>query len=222
MFTIPLFLIYEIGIMLTSSDDLFAMRNGADALMRQILSTFGINGFYWMGFIFLGGFIIVYSIQSNYWTQVEVNNEFLIIMLMESVFWAVILYHIMSNMHILLMLPTGKMLVQQVTLAVGAGIYEEMLFRVILIYVISSILGFIFLWEKRLQYVIAMVISAGIFSSFHFIGDYGDYFSFNIFMVRFIAGIVLGLLYFARGFGITAWTHSIYDLIIVTRITTQD
>ena len=66
-----------------------------------------------------------------------------------------------------------------------------------------------------------MVIAAGIFSLFHFIGDFGDSFSFDIFMVRFLAGIVLGLLYFARGFGITAWTHSIYDLIIVSRITTQ-
>ena len=67
----------------------------------------------------------------------------------------------------------------------------------------------------------AIVIAAGIFSLFHFMGDYVDSFSFDIFMVRFLAGIVLGLLYFARGFGITAWTHSIYDLIIVTRITTQ-
>ena len=99
--------------------------------------------------------------------------------------------------------------------------YEEMLFRVILIYMISSILGFIFQWGKSLKQWIAMLIAAGIFSSFHFIGDYGDYFSFDIFMVRLIAGIVLGILYFARGFGIVAWTHSIYDLIIVTRITTQ-
>ena len=44
-----------------------------------------------------------------------------------------------------------------------------------------------------------MIIAAGIFSAFHFIGEFGDYFSFNIFMVRFFAGIVLGLLYFFRG-----------------------
>ena len=131
----------------------------------------------------------------------------------------------MSNAQILLMLTRGKIIVQQVTLAVGAGIYEEMLFRVILIYVISSILGLVFLWGKKLKQITAMVIAAGIFSLFHFMGDFGDSFLdpdwFNIFMVRFLAGIVLGLLYFARGFGITAWTHSVYDLIIVTRITTQ-
>jgi hypothetical protein len=40
-------------------------------------------------------------------------------------------------------------------------------------------------------------------------------------MVRFLAGIVLGAMYFIRGFGITAWSHAIYDLIVLTRVTTQ-
>ena len=66
-----------------------------------------------------------------------------------------------------------------------------------------------------------MFMSAGIFSVFHFIGDYGDYFSFRIFMVRFLAGIFLGMLFILRGFGITAWSHSIYDLIVLTKITTE-
>ena len=59
-----------------------------------------------------------------------------------------------------------------------------------------------------------------LFSLFHFIGEFGDYFSFDIFMIRFLAGIALGILYCFRGFGITAWTHSLYDLIVLTRITT--
>jgi hypothetical protein len=40
-------------------------------------------------------------------------------------------------------------------------------------------------------------------------------------MIRFLAGIALGILYCFRGFGIAAWTHSLYDLIVLTRITTQ-
>ena len=226
MFTVPLFLIYEIGIILTSSDNLFAVRNGADALMRQILvstldlSTFGTNGLYLMGVVFFIGFITVYFLQRAFWDQISLNNDFLIVMFIESILWAIILFFLMSNAQILLMLTTGKILLQQVTLAVGAGIYEEMLFRVILIYVISSILGFIFLWGKKLKQVMAMVIAAGIFSLFHFMGDFGDSFSFDIFMVRFLAGIVLGLLYFARGFGITATSHSIYDLIVLIQLTT--
>ena len=221
LFTVPLFFIYEIGIFLTSSIDMIYMRNGADALMRQILSAFGINGFYWIGVIFFLGFTSVFIYQRKYWKDIEIHSDYLLVMMGESLLWAIGLYFFMANVYILLMNPTSSMLIQQVTLAVGAGIYEEILFRVILIAAIGSLLGFIFQWNQVLRNWIAMIIAAGIFSSFHFIGEFGDYFSFNIFMVRFFAGILLGVLYFIRGFGITAWAHAIYDLIILTRITTQ-
>ncbi len=221
LFTIPLFLIYEIGIFLTSSDDMFVLRNGADALMRQILATFGIAGLYWVGAIFFIGFIITFILQRKYWEQTQIHSDYFLLMMMESVAWSVLIYFLMSNVYLLLMNPTGSMLVQQVTLAVGAGIYEEFLFRVLLIAGISVILGFIFQWSDKSRNWAAMVIAAGIFSSFHFIGEYGDFFSFNIFMIRFLAGIALGTLYFLRGFGITAWSHAVYDLIVLTRMTTQ-
>lgn len=221
LFTIPLFFIYEIGIFLTSSDDMFILRNGADALMRQILATFGIAGLYWIGAIFFIGFIITFILQRKYWEETQIQSDYFLLMMMESVAWSALIYFLMSNFYLLLMNPTGSMLVQQVTLAVGAGIYEEFLFRVLLIAGISVILGFIFQWSDKSRNWAAMVIAAGIFSSFHFIGEYGDFFSFNIFMVRFLAGIVLGALYFLRGFGITAWSHAVYDLIVLTRMTTQ-
>ena len=50
---------------------------------------------------------------------------------------------------LLLLIPIGKAILQQVILAVGAGIYEEFLFRVLLISGLSSILGFVFLWKKK-------------------------------------------------------------------------
>ena len=221
LFTVPLFLIYEIGIFLTLSDDMFVLRNGADALMRQILATFGITGLYWVGLIFFIGFIIAFILQRKYWEETQIHSDYFLLMMVESVGWSVLIYFLMTNVYLLLMNPTGSMLVQQVTLAVGAGIYEEFLFRVLLIAGISVILGFIFQWSDKTRNWAAMVIAAGIFSSFHFIGEYGDFFSFNIFMIRFLAGIALGTLYFVRGFGITAWSHAIYDLIVLTRMTTQ-
>ncbi|MBT6866511.1 MAG: CPBP family intramembrane metalloprotease [Candidatus Marinimicrobia bacterium] len=221
LFTIPLFLIYEIGILLTSSNDIFVLRNGADALMRQILATFGVSGLEWMGGIFFVGFIITFILQRKFWEKSQIHGDFLLIMMGESVVWSALLYYFMSNVNLLLMNPTGSLLIQRVTLAVGAGIYEEFLFRVLLIAGISGILGFIFQWSEKMKNGMAMVIAAGIFSSFHFIGEYGDYFSFNIFMIRFLAGIALGSLYFLRGFGITAWSHAIYDLIVLTQMTTQ-
>jgi membrane protease YdiL (CAAX protease family) len=221
LFTLPYFIFYEIGIIFTSQDDLIVIRNGADALMRQALSRFGLIGLYWLGVVFFIVFIAIFIFQKKKWKESVIVGNYFFIMTLESCFWSYILFLLMSNMNILLMNPNVELLVQQITLAIGAGIYEEFFFRVVLITIISSILTMIFKWSKNNISIIAIIISAGIFSAFHFLGEFGDFFTFKVFMVRFLAGIFLGILYLFRGFGITAWSHSIYDLIILTKITTE-
>jgi membrane protease YdiL (CAAX protease family) len=121
-----------------------------------------------------------------------------------------------------LMNPNGIMLTQQVVLAIGAGIYEEMLFRVLLIAGLASLFNLIFQWNKSVSQWAGMVLAAIVFSLFHFLGEFGDHFRFDLFFIRFIAGMILGTLYVFRGFGITAYAHSIYDLIVLTQITKND
>jgi len=219
LFTIPLFFIYEVGILFLSKDDILVVRNGADFLMRSILELFGIFGLYGLGAIFLIGFIITYIYFFNDKSNKSIRADYLFIMIFESVCWALILYFLLSKFMLVLMNPIGKTITQQVTLAVGAGIYEEFLFRVMLISGLTGIIGFVFLWSEKVRKSAALIIAAGIFSAFHFMGDYGDYFSMELFLLRFFAGIILGILYIARGFGITAYAHSIYDLIVLIQIT---
>ena len=219
LFTIPLFFIYEVGIVFLSKDDILVVRNGADFLMRSILESFGIFGLYGLGAIFLIGFIITYIYFFNDKSNKSIRPDYLFIMIFESVCWALVLYFLLSKFMLVLMNPIGKTITQQVTLAVGAGIYEEFLFRVMLISGLTGIIGFVFLWSDKARKAAALIIAAGIFSAFHFVGDYGDFFSMELFLLRFFAGIVLGILYIARGFGITAYAHSIYDLIVLIQIT---
>jgi len=219
LFTIPLFFIYEVGIVFLSKDDILVVRNGADFLMRSILESFGIFGLYGLGAIFLIGFIITYIYFFDDKSNKSIRADYLFIMIFESVCWALVLYFLLSKFMLVLMNPIGKTITQQVTLAVGAGIYEEFLFRVMLISGLTGIIDFVFLWSEKVRKAAALIIAAGIFSAFHFMGDYGDYFSMELFLLRFFAGIVLGILYIARGFGITAYAHSIYDLIVLIQIT---
>ena len=219
LFTIPLFFIYEVGILFLSKDDILVVRNGADFLMRSILESFGIFGLYGLGAIFLIGFIITYIFFFNDKSNKSIRADYLFIMVFESVCWALVLYFLLSKFMLVLMNPIGKTITQQVTLAVGAGIYEEFLFRVMLISGLTGIIGFVFLWSEKVRKAAALIIAAGIFSAFHFVGDYGDFFSMELFLLRFFAGIILGILYIARGFGITAYAHSIYDLIVLIQIT---
>ena len=219
LFTLPLFFIYEINILFLSWDDILIVRNGADFLMRNILESFDIYGLYGLGLVFFLGLLVTYIFFIKEDQQQEVNVNFLFIMLAESMLWSLVLYFLLFKFMVLLMNPTGKTILQQVTLAIGAGIYEEFLFRVLLIAGLSSILGFVFMWDKTFKTIIAVILSGGIFSAFHFMGEYGDFFSMELFLIRFFAGLILGVLYMYRGFGITAYTHSIYDLIVLIRMT---
>ena len=219
LFTLPLFLLYEANIVFLSWDDILVVRNGADFLMRNILESFDIYGLYGLGLVFFLGLLVTYIFFIKEDHQQEVKFNFLFIMLAESMLWSFVLYFSLFKFLVLLMNPTGKTILQQVTLAIGAGIYEEFLFRVLLIAGLSGILGFVFMWHKTFKNIIAVVLSGGIFSAFHFMGEYGDFFSMELFLIRFFAGLILGVLYLYRGFGITAYTHSIYDLIVLIRMT---
>ena len=219
LFTLPLFFLYEINILFLSWDDILVVRNGADFLMRNILESFDIYGLYGLGLVFFLGLLVTYIFFIKEDQQQEVNVNFLFIMLAESMLWSLVLYFLLFKSMVLLMNPVGKTILQQVTLAIGAGIYEEFLFRVLLIAGLSGILGFVFMWDKTFKNIIAVVLSGAIFSAFHFMGEYGDFFSMELFLIRFFAGLILGVLYMYRGFGITAYTHSIYDLIVLIRMT---
>jgi hypothetical protein len=58
------------------------------------------------------------------------------------------------------------------------------------------------------------MVGALVFSLFHYIGPYGDPFQIPSFTFRAIAGVLFSGLYLLRGFGITAWTHALYDVLL--------
>ena len=87
IFTLPLLLVYELGLFAISSNDLPLLRNGADVLMRQILEMFGIVGTYGFGGTFLVGFIIAFIRQKKQLEASQINSEYLLTMLIESIGW---------------------------------------------------------------------------------------------------------------------------------------
>ena len=222
IFTLPLFLFYEVGIFLISSRDIDQLRNGADVLMRQVLESFGIYGMYGFGGTFLIGFLIAFLRQKKNLRTSEIESRFLLIMFFESIVWATLLVIMMIKIPTFLSLSNEDHLIQQVVLAIGAGIYEEFVFRVLLISGLAILFGLIFNWGEFGKTFLSVIISSAIFSIFHFFGSYGDTFSFPLFFVRFFAGIFLAMIYIFRGFGITAYAHSIYDLFVLVYITTND
>jgi membrane protease YdiL (CAAX protease family) len=102
----------------------------------------------------------------------------------------------------------------QILVSLGAGIYEEFVFRVLLLAGLIFLLHNLLRLQQRVAYGVAAILGAALFSAFHYIGPFGDPLQLSSFVFRFIAGLILTALYYARGYGITAYTHSLYDLWI--------
>jgi hypothetical protein len=103
----------------------------------------------------------------------------------------------------------------RLTLSLGAGLYEELLFRVVLVAMIANGLRLLLGAGRGTAGVVATIVGALLFSAFHHIGSLGEPFRLEAFVFRTIAGIAFSALYLTRGFGITAWTHALYDVAVM-------
>jgi membrane protease YdiL (CAAX protease family) len=217
IFLLPLIIIYEFGIVAVQQIDLPAVRNGADILLRRLLDSFGVAGLYGIGFFIIVFMGIAYAFHRNTWNDSRINGKYLLIMLAESVALGLFIYVLIKNQPFL-SVGRSDQVVQQLVLSLGAGIYEEFVFRLVLITGLSAVIGFIFQWTLPVRSIAAIIGAAVIFSIFHFVGEFGDTPSWNLFLIRFGAGLVLGTIYFLRGYGIAACSHSIYNLAVLTDV----
>jgi membrane protease YdiL (CAAX protease family) len=114
--------------------------------------------------------------------------------------------------------PQSSLLADIVT-GIGAGIYEELLFRLILICALMVVLQDVIGINRHSAVIIAVLVSAGLFGAHHHIdfltgrANQGDLFDWSKFAFRTAAGVYFAALFAIRGFGITAGTHAFYDII---------
>lgn len=110
-------------------------------------------------------------------------------------------------------------LLANIVTGIGAGIYEELVFRLILICVLMMIFQDLMGISHNKAIILSIIISAALFSAHHhvvFIGGHlaqSSEFCWGAFAFRTVAGIYFAVLFAIRGFGITAGTHAFYDII---------
>jgi len=115
---------------------------------------------------------------------------------------------------------TEKLLANIVT-GIGAGIYEELVFRLILICLLMMLFQDILRLNRNTSVSASVLISAALFSAHHHViflnGQFGQTSPFNgtEFVFRTIAGVYFAILFAVRGFGITAGVHAFYDTMAV-------
>jgi hypothetical protein len=224
VFALPLLLGYEALAALLAQPGKGELRNGADALLRAAFtSVAGPRGsaIFMAAVILLGVGLVARDIRQS---RAGIRAPVFVGMLAESaalaaVFGVVIgltTAKLLGSLHTLSLGPIGRTsLATRLMLSLGAGLYEELFFRVLLVTALAAGARIVLGFGRRAAGVLAAVVGAFIFSAFHYIGPYGDPLHLQSFVFRMLSGLAFSGLYLVRGFGITAWTHALYDAMLL-------
>jgi hypothetical protein len=95
----------------------------------------------------------------------------------------------------------------------GAGIYEEALFRLMLVPLFFGLLRLL-QTPQILASALAVTASALLFSLAHHAGTPGEPFTWFAFVFRWMAGVFFAWVFVIRGYGIAVGAHTAYDILV--------
>ena len=219
MFITPLLLFYEFGVLILGPE---AVRNGAEVWLRQLLVALGLGQYFFLPALTVGLLLGAHHVSRQPW---RVRSATLWGMLVESLFLAGCLRVLLGLQGLVFqyvadhwVLSTGGLLgehswAEKAVAFVGAGVYEELVFRLILLNVVVLLAQSLRLTHTPAA-VLGVIASSLLFSLAHHIGPFGEPFQLFSFLFRFLAGVFFALLFVYRGFGIAAGAHAAYDLMV--------
>ena len=220
LFSLPLFLVYETLIIISQPNADQLVRISVDVWMKSIFTMLGVNAVsFSLLVVLIVGIIILYRERER---LKELNLKYFPVLIIESILYAIVFAYISSFLtNLLLNISASDPIdqlsyLQKLALSLGAGLYEELFFRVILVSFFIFIFNKLFNNKKWASVTAAVILSAFLFSAVHYMGSMGDFFTLNSFLFRFIFGMILNGIYISRGFGVAAWTHALYDVLVIT------
>jgi hypothetical protein len=230
LFALPLLVLYQVLAATTPAGPGGGVRNGADVILERVfIAVAGAQGplVFMICLIAAGLWLVAKDIRAR---GERLSPTFFAAMLGESVGLALVCGIVVGGLTAALLgepppLATaagggGGLRLANATvfmLSLGAGIYEELLFRVVLVGLLAWVARRVFGSPPLVAGTVATLGGALLFAAFHYIGPYGDPLDVYSFVFRTIAGLFFSALYLLRGFGITAWTHALYDVFLLVR-----
>ena len=217
----PLFIVYQVGILFTQG-----WRNGADFVTPLLLDLVGGDRVYYsmINLGVLGLFIVLFGFLREKRTLAPRTVG---LMLGEAALYAFIMGGVAARILFAVGLsppmqglqpgsgsaPPGGVL-DSVVLSIGAGAYEELFFRLMLLGGALWVLK-----RTALKPWVAALVAVGVtsllFSVFHYVPIGMEPWQLWSFSFRFILGALLALLYMGRGFAVAVYTHALYDIFIL-------
>jgi hypothetical protein len=240
VFVIPLLTAYEAGVVWLGGRDSDAFRSGADAWLRGGLEYLGLNRPWLVPVMVIVGLLVWHIAQQEPW---RISAGMLSGMLGESLLFAcvlVVLAQLQSyGLHawqaagattaaippvtiLPATIPTAAIPAERAAamavIFLGAGIYEEVLFRLCLLPMCHGLFRTSGVRPGLAAFMAAVATSLA-FSLAHYVGPAGEPFRLFSFAFRTFAALFFALLFMLRGFGITVGTHAAYDLIVGLMLT---
>jgi hypothetical protein len=227
LFALPLLLLYQIlALIVPPGPGGVGVRNGADVLLQAVFIWIaGAWGprLFMLCLVAVGVWLIAKDLRRN---PEKLTFTVLGGMVLESVCLALAFGIVVGGLTAALLgtpLPPALILLDTqrlgrgtlLMLSLGAGIYEELLFRVVLVGLFAWAAHRVVGLRPLAAGIAATVLGALVFSAFHYIGPYADRLDAYSFVFRTIAGLFFSGLYLLRGFGVTAWTHALYDVFLL-------
>jgi hypothetical protein len=219
LFLVPLLAAYEGGVIWLGGDRQAALRNGADAWLRWGVELFA------PGHIFVApAVVLVVLLAWSWWRWSDRPHDPVTTcfgMAFESGLFAVLLWQFSRNFGPIVDLFGIKLSVvtvptapaAQVLTYIGAGIYEEVLFRLGLfggLCLLLRAVGF----PRFVAVVLAATAGAVGFAAAHHVGPYGEPVQPYVFLFRAVAGLYFTVLFVGRGFGVAVGAHAGYDVLV--------
>ena len=218
-FVLPLIICYELGSWWLGDS---AVRNGADIWMQQLLAGSGLVGWLLLPVLTLSILLAWHHATGQPW---KISSNVIYTMAAESAVFAVVLLaiaHVQTNVLSIAGLPTACEIpleqlahdtFSRIVRYFGAGVYEELLFRLMLLPLAMAAVG-LAIASRSIKIAAALIITSVLFAAAHYLGPYGDHFDVASFSFRALAGIFFAVLFIFRGFGIAAGTHALYDMLV--------
>jgi membrane protease YdiL (CAAX protease family) len=227
VFVAPMIVAYEGGLFVLGPK---AMRNGADVWLRQLLEWLGFSQYFLLPGLTCALLLGWHHLNRDRWS---IRWTCLYGMLFESMaFGGLLLVAAQAQQgafaaidsHAPSLAIQSTKIFGKLVAYLGAGIYEELLFRAMLFPAMAAMLRFVGT-PRRTSWLVAIFVSSLAFSAahyqldlmignYHLVTSYGDSFEWTSFLFRFGAGIYFSSLLLARGFGIAAGAHAFYDILV--------
>lgn len=226
VFLAPLLIAYEIGSLLYLSNPSTGVVETISArrMISTFFETFGAFGLYLPGVALATVLLIWHLLRRDPWT---IHVPVMPLMLMEAVLWtlplivlAMILPRITQMAEVVTWPPhlAGADIRSlgwqaRLTISIGAGLYEELVFRVVAIAALHFVLVDLLGVRRNAGAALSVIISALAFAFYHDLRTAGGQLDIPLAIFLTVAGLYFGLIYIWRGFGIVVAVHALYDVV---------